>query len=80
MGAARTVELAAVTCTSGKVCFRTHECARRHARFQMVRQRHVILNVYRCLECHGWHMTSSPQLKDFQTLRYLRMRREVSMP
>lgn len=80
MGAACSVELAAVTCTSGKVCFRTHDCALRHARIQMGRQRHVILNVYRCDECHGWHMTSSPQLKDFQTLRYIKMRSEESMP
>lgn len=68
-----------MTCSSGKVCFHTHESARRHARFQMVRQRHVILNVYRCPECHGWHMTSSPQQTSFQTLRYQRLRREMSM-
>ena len=77
MGAARPQRLEAVTCNTAKHCFRTNVAARRAARQQMGKQRNVILRVYRCEECHYWHMTSTPQMKEFQTIRYLRMRREV---
>jgi hypothetical protein len=51
--------MAAVTCTSGKRAYVTHEIAMRKAHHATSRQRHVILSVYRCPECKQWHMTSS---------------------
>lgn len=67
-----------MTCTTNKHCYSTHAAARRVALLAMKRQRGVVLRVYRCTECHTWHMTSTPYLKSYQTLRYLRMRREVT--
>lgn len=65
-----------VSCSTGKICYHSNAAARRTARIA-ARQRDVILNIYRCKECGQWHLTSNKQTKSFQTLRYLRMRREV---
>jgi len=64
-------------CSSAKRGYKSHDAAMREARHQMGRQRRVILRVYRCKECHLWHMTSSQPMQNLQTLKYLRMRREV---
>lgn len=69
-----------MNCPSNKVCFRSHDAAMRAARRQMSKHRGMMLRVYRCDECKSWHLTSMPQAKDWQTIRYLRMRHDVSWP
>ena len=67
-------------CSSAKRGFHSHDAAMRVARQQRSKHRDLILRVYRCGECHEWHLSSTQQHKDSQTVRYLRMRRDVEWP
>jgi hypothetical protein len=66
-----------VTCSSAKHEYHTHDAAMRAARLRMKRERGTILNVYRCEECHQWHMTSSQQKKPPAVLKYHKTRHET---
>jgi hypothetical protein len=46
------------TCSSGKVRHKTEEAARHAARQSMLFRDAPQLEVYYCLYCYGWHLTS----------------------
>ena len=78
MGAAHAESEGAVNeCSSAKKGFHSHDAAMRSARQQMVKNRGLMLRVYRCEECREWHKTSIGNGKTLRESNYLRLRRQL---